>query len=204
MLTPALALLTLLAGTAAAVVDATGRPGRGALKMTAASGYLAFALALGAPGTPYGRFVLLALLLSWAGDFFLLGDSRRSFVTGLAAFLLAHVAYAVAFTIAGVGASAMVGAAGMVVVGVVVLRWLLAAGLPARMRIPVAAYLLAIAAMVALAVGTGSPTLTTGAIAFAASDILVARNRFVAPSPANRLVGLPLYFVAQLLIASTV
>jgi hypothetical protein len=37
-----------------------------------------------------------------------------------------------------------------------------------------------------------------------ASDVAVARDRFVAPSVGNRLWGLPLYFVAQLLLAWTV
>jgi hypothetical protein len=37
-----------------------------------------------------------------------------------------------------------------------------------------------------------------------ASDVAVARDRFVVRSLANSLWGLPLYFVAQLLLAWTV
>jgi uncharacterized membrane protein YhhN len=40
-----------------------------------------------------------------------------------------------------------------------------------------------------------------GASAFFASDVAVARHRFVSPSLANKLWGQPAYFAGQLLIA---
>jgi uncharacterized membrane protein YhhN len=43
-----------------------------------------------------------------------------------------------------------------------------------------------------------------GALAFFLSDLSVARNRFVAPGFVNRLWGLPLYYAAQLLLASSI
>lgn len=201
----ALVVVTLAAGGAAAWVETTGRTGYGALKMTAASGYLAFALNLGALESVYGQAILGGLLLSWAGDFFLIGESRTSFTVGLGAFLLAHLAYAVAFAINGVAPPPVaLGAVVMALVGGVTLRWLLRAGLPGPMRAPVAAYLLAIGSMVALALGTRLFPVMAGAIAFAASDVFVARQRFVTPSAVNRRVGLPLYFVGQLLITLSV
>jgi hypothetical protein len=42
-----------------------------------------------------------------------------------------------------------------------------------------------------------------GALAFAASDVSVARDRFVRPEFVNRAWGLPLYYAAQLLLATT-
>jgi hypothetical protein len=42
-----------------------------------------------------------------------------------------------------------------------------------------------------------------GALAFTASDVSVARDRFVKHEFVNRAWGLPLYFGAQLLIAVT-
>jgi uncharacterized membrane protein YhhN len=42
-----------------------------------------------------------------------------------------------------------------------------------------------------------------GALAFTASDISVARDRFARHEFLNRAWGLPLYYAAQLLIAST-
>ena len=44
----------------------------------------------------------------------------------------------------------------------------------------------------------------TGALAFAISDLAVARERFVTPSFVNGAWGLPLYFAAQLTLAGTV
>jgi len=35
-------------------------------------------------------------------------------------------------------------------------------------------------------------------VAFLASDLAVARDRFVAAGASNRIVGLPLYYLAQL------
>ncbi len=40
-----------------------------------------------------------------------------------------------------------------------------------------------------------------GDILFYISDLFVARQRFVVDSPVNRVVGLPLYYVAQFLLA---
>lgn len=42
-----------------------------------------------------------------------------------------------------------------------------------------------------------------GAVLFYASDIAVARNQFVAPGVVNRMWGLPLYYLAHVLLAST-
>jgi uncharacterized membrane protein YhhN len=42
-----------------------------------------------------------------------------------------------------------------------------------------------------------------GALLFAASDLAVARDRFVRPALRNKLWGLPAYFAAQLLLAAS-
>ena len=79
---------------------------------------------------------------------------------------------------------------------------------PLRMRRAVLAYLVAISGMLVCAAGTvghaGRPAIALGAIAFYLSDLAVARERFVSKSFTNKLWGLPLYFGAQLLLASTV
>jgi hypothetical protein len=41
----------------------------------------------------------------------------------------------------------------------------------------------------------------TGAVAFTASDISVARDRFMQHGFANRAWGLPLYYLAQVMLA---
>ena len=71
-----------------------------------------------------------------------------------------------------------------------------------------AGYVLAISAMLALAVAaslSGGPWwLGLGALAFAGSDLSVARDRFVAPAFRNAVWGLPLYFGSQLALARSV
>lgn len=179
---------------------------RAVAKTAASTAFIGVALALGATGSLYGRWVLAALALSWAGDVLLLAP--RTFLAGLGAFLLAHVAYAVAFARAGVdGAWTAGGAVAMAAVGAAVLRWLWP-HLGSAYRGAVAAYVVAIGAMVAAAVGhaaaAGHGVVAAGAVAFAASDVAVARDRFVAPGWGNRAWGLPLYYAAQLALAWTV
>jgi uncharacterized membrane protein YhhN len=65
----------------------------------------------------------------------------------------------------------------------------------------VIAYCLAISAMLWLALGTAQPEVRLGALLFYGSDLFVARDRFVAPGAVNRLLGLPLYYAAQVLLA---
>jgi hypothetical protein len=59
--------------------------------------------------------------------------------------------------------------------------------------------------MCALACGVtaaGGPAIVAlGALAFAASDVSVARDRFVQHDFFNRAWGLPLYYAAQLMLA---
>ena len=74
---------------------------------------------------------------------------------------------------------------------------------PALVRV----YMVVIGVMSTLACGVtaaGGPwAVAVGALAFTASDISVARDRFVRHEFLNRAWGLPLYYGAQLLIAST-
>lgn len=193
----------LLAVAVAALVWAevrSFRPGVLMAKPVASTVFVATAGAAGALGSRYGRLVLLALVLSWLGDVLLLGQGKRWFVAGLGSFLVAHLAFAGAFLVQPQGVAGLaVGAVAMVAVGVGVLRWLWP-HLPAALRPAVAAYVVAIAVMVALASGAGA-VLAAAAAAFAASDVLVARHRFVTASAVNKVVGLPLYYAAQLAFA---
>jgi uncharacterized membrane protein YhhN len=181
------------------VAEAGGaRTWRAVTKVGASLGFVCLALSLGVAGA-FDRLVLAGLLLSLLGDACLLSDRRSLFLGGLAAFLLAHLSYAAAF-----GTRGAPPAWPMVPLGAtlgLVLRWLW----PhlGELRGPVVAYTLAIGAMVWLAMGM-VPAVKVGAVLFFLSDLLVARDRFVAPGLRNRLVGLPLYYAAQALLASAV
>jgi uncharacterized membrane protein YhhN len=120
-----------------------------------------------------------------AGDVCLMVPPERwdGFVPGLAAFLLAHVAFTVGFVERGVTATGLV--IGAVLVAAVAAplgrRFVRALHTAGRRELigPVLAYLLAIAAMATTAVGAGNPAGIAGAWMFLVSDSLIAETRFV-------------------------
>jgi len=184
------------------------RTARALSKAAASTAFVAVAVAAQALATPYGRVILLALVLSWVGDGLLLARRGAVFLFGMAAFLLAHAAYAWAFSLGPVsGSAALAGAALMAVVGAVVLHALWPRLQPLY-RVAVPAYVLAIGVMCALAMSAGAAGgawwLPLAALAFAASDISVARDRFIGHAFANKLWGLPLYYAAQVVLAASV
>jgi uncharacterized membrane protein YhhN len=200
------------AGALAALLAAEhvrSRAGVWIAKPVASTGFVALALARGALETAYGRWVLLALALGWLGDVLLIPKgAKRAFTAGLASFLLGHLAFAVAFAARGQSLAWLAGGLAFVAAAAVPLaRWLLP-HVPRELALPVRAYLAVISAMVATAAGatgaTGEAAILAGGVAFAVSDVAVARERFVARSPWNQLWGLPLYYGAQLLLAATV
>jgi uncharacterized membrane protein YhhN len=201
--------ITLVALAALLFSESRGsRNGVWLAKPLASTGFLLTALAAGALSNAYGCAILVALALAWLGDVLLIPkQSRRAFLAGLASFLLGHVAYAVAFLLRGVDPEASAVAAALVAVpSAAALRWLWPF-VPDRMRVPVVAYVGVISLMVVCALGVAEfrahTAITLGAFAFYASDLAVARQRFVAESFTNKLWGLPLYYGAQLLLAST-
>ena len=190
----ALSLVGLLAS------ELRGRPAaRAALKTTCSLGFVAVALASGGSGR-YGALVLAGLALSVVGDVLLLSQAKKVFLAGLVAFLLAHVAYAAAFAPLSsrtLGALLLVTAA---VSGILAWLW------PhlGEMRVPVLAYCAVIGTMVWLALGVPSTLVRAGALLFFVSDLLVARGRFVRAGKVNQLVGWPLYYAGQYLLALSV
>ena len=124
--------------------------------------------------------LIVALGLSALGDAFLAHDGERAFLGGLASFLAAHIAYVALFVgLAGSGAgmpqltplTAAIGLAALVAGAVLVSR----AG---ALKLPVAFYVAAIAAMGVTAAPYGGAILA-GALAFMASDTLLGTETFV-------------------------
>jgi uncharacterized membrane protein YhhN len=173
-------------------------------KMVASTAFIAVAISVGAADTTFGKIMLAGLMLSWFGDLFLTYNGRSPFVAGLVAFLAGHVAYVIAFANRGLGDRFYLPLLAMAVVAVPIARWLLPM-VPKELKGPVIAYMTVISLMVATAGSTNASgadwRIPVGAIAFYLSDIGVARDRFAAPSYVNRLIGLPLYFGGQLLLA---
>lgn len=191
------------------VAERAGRPLWAGLFKTAASGcFIALALALGALSSAYGSIVLVALVLSALGDVALTSERAAAFMAGLGLFLLAHIAFSVAFAQAPLALGPLAGAAvAMALVGFFSLRWLWP-HLGAAFKAPVLAYVLAVMLMCALALAyaaaTGHWQPAFGALLFAASDLAVARQAFVRRAFLNKAWGLPAYYLAQLLMAWSV
>ena len=210
-MTETASLIVVCLAAAAALVWAEWRDRRMAcalFKIIASTAFVLVAWRLDATESLYGRLILSALALSWVGDVLLLSARPRLFLAGIGAFLLAHVTFAVAFAQRPVSALGLgIALVAMSALGVVVLRWLWP-HLSAFFRVAVGAYVAAIVAMCAFAIAVGAASgawgIAAGAIAFAASDISVARDRFVHPGIANRAWGLPVYYAAQLVLASSV
>jgi uncharacterized membrane protein YhhN len=199
----------------AALVYCKWRPslaGQVVSNVIASTAFVVLAVLLGAASSSYGRWVLAGLVFSWLGDALLLSRRSGLFLGGMAAFLAAHVVYAVAFAVA-LASNALptpvlsVAFVLMGAVGLVTLRWLWPY-LQGIYKGAVGSYVLALSVMcvlaIALGAATGSWLPAVGALVFAASDIAVARDRFVAPGFVNPAVGLPLYYAAQVMLALSV
>ena len=187
---------------------AENKPVKVISKTAAAWGFIVWALILGAWDAGVGgRWIVVGLVLSMVGDLCLLSREKRFFLGGLVAFLLAHVAYVIAFAAIGLSAIGLVVA--LVPLGYFATRvWQWLGPHVAELGPAVLAYIAVITVMVAASLGSlvHEPSavrlgLVAAAVLFFLSDLCVARDRFVAPGPDNRLVGLPLYFGAQLVFA---
>lgn len=157
---------------------------------------------------PYAHAVLAGLLLSLAGDVLLMPQGL--FVWGLAAFLLAHVAYLRAFTL---GARFAVRTPPFAVVAAIALGILavLWPRLPAGLGAPVLAYVAMLGAMTAQALARAAMLRTAasrraalGGALFLASDALLAIDRFHTGLPMSALLVLVPYWTAQTLIALSI
>jgi uncharacterized membrane protein YhhN len=167
---------------------------------------LLFFAIVGSPETTFARWITAGIALSVIGDVALLGESDRAFIIGLAAFLLAHVAYVIGFVTVAVW-SALVPVVGLVVLGssslLVRAVWKGAAG----MHGPIIAYAAVITAMVVSAWATIggplplAPAAAVGAVLFYISDSTLALNRFRRPIPHVALWSVGVYWLGQLGIA---
>lgn len=156
----------------------------------------------------FGTWMFVGLVAGAAGDVALLGRGANAFLTGLVAFLVGHVAYVVGLAHV-VPPLQWPAAAGLLAVLPVAVAAVAVRKLWPRLgafKIPVMVYVAAIVAMVVAAYAARAQLahgtlLAVGATLFFASDLAVARDRFVARDFTNKLYGLPAYYLGQLLIA---
>ncbi|MGB7209009.1 MAG: lysoplasmalogenase family protein [Pyrinomonadaceae bacterium] len=177
-------------------------------KLTASTVFVILACANGAADSAYGRLILLALLFSWVGDALLLSLRSSFLLAGIAAFFFAHIAFAAAFASQNLDSVWLFTSLVILTAAALAfIRWLWKY-LTSFYKIAVPIYLAAITVMTSLAIAVSvasfAPLLGVGAIAFAVSDVSVALNRFVERKIVNKIWGLPLYYLAQLMFAMSV
>jgi len=161
------------------------------------------------PLSPYIAFVVTGLVFCLVGDVLLALPQKKAFMLGLVSFLVGHVFYVIGFfSVAGLSRWTWVSLVVTAVISGLVYRWLR----PhlGKMKGPVIAYIAVITVMVCAASSvlgvqdfrlSGRLMAFSGAVAFYFSDVFVARDRFIKKEFLNRLVGLPLYYAGQFLIA---
>ena len=159
----------------------------------------------------------LGILFSLVGDVLLLWLDRF-FIFGLLSFLIGHIAYIIGFnsppsplSLWGLILALIVGLSGARMV-----RRLLAGIVEKgqlRMRAPVTVYgivlsLMLLSAMLKLTdpswAAGASALVGLGAFLFAASDIILAWNRFITPIKNGRMINIAIYHIGQILLIAGV
>ena len=160
----------------------------------------------------------IGILLSLAGDVFLLISLDRLFLAGLVAFLLAHLAYLVGFNIPipeisawGFVLAVIVGLGGVRVIRRIIAP--LATSGQGRMRMPIIIYstvisLMLLSAMMKMTDITWNANAATlvgvGAFLFYVSDIILAWHKFVAPIQYGRIYNIGAYHLGQIMLIAGV
>ena len=155
---------------------------------------------------------VVALVLSTLGDVFLMlpddsPSAERNFVAGLGSFLLAHVAYIVAFVRLrhGGGYAISFVLTGLVLAGAVfaTVGLRIREGAKAeepKLAGPVLAYVTVISAMMVAAWWTGDMRIIPGALLFAFSDALIGWTKFVRRDWELEVPIIVTYHLAQILL----
>ncbi len=178
-------------------------------KLLASLAFIGFAWDLGAWDSAYGQWLFIGLVAAMIGDVLLgLKSHKNSFIFGIGAFLITHFLYFIAFFQLGFNTAKLPLIIPVIATTTIITMLWLRTHLQGIFVIIVPAYLMAISTMLTFAWCNESDTafavIVSGATMFAISDLFVARNRFVKEQNINKTVGLPLYYMAQLVLAYSV
>src|SRR5688572_21749747 len=156
------------------------------------------------------KWIVLALVFSWAGDVLLMFESTKSsfFIFGLVAFLIAHIFYILFFenVIRKEGLSKNYWWFLPVIIYYIALIYILSPNL-GDMKLPVRIYGIVISYMLIKALQTGgiknfgaATLMIAGAVLFITSDSILAINKFYEPFKYAGMTIMLTYGIAQLLI----
>jgi uncharacterized membrane protein YhhN len=154
----------------------------------------------------YALSISVGLFVSLLGDIALL-RAEEYFLSGLVAFLFAHIAYLLAFT-RDTEFPARWSVCFLYLFVAAILYLFLFPRLPVALKLPVAVYAILLTSMAGQAMGRYlvvrsriAKHAANGALLFMLSDVLPAIDRFRAPLPRASLLILVPYFLGQWLIA---
>lgn len=157
-------------------------------------------------------FIVVGLVFCLGGDVLLALPQPGMFLMGLVAFLTGHLLFCVAFFHStDLSLLTWIGGLSTLIISFTVYLWLK----PhlGGMHMPVVFYIVVISIMLCGACSMlgmerlawkGRLLAFTGALSFYLSDLFVARDRFLKPGFVNRLIGLPLYYAGQFMIAFSI
>jgi len=160
----------------------------------------------------YSVYLLVGLIFCLIGDVCLALPSERVFKVGLVTFLIGHIFYIFSFsTLIQIPHWISIGLFIFLGMSAFIFFWLR----PhlKSMLIPISLYIVIITIMVigAWAVFwkssfqiSGRALILAGALCFYFSDVFVARDKFIKEEYVNRLLGLPLYYAGQFMLAFSV
>jgi uncharacterized membrane protein YhhN len=164
------------------------------------------------PIPAYYHYLLVGLIFCLIGDVCLAFPRKKAFMGGLVAFLIGHVFYIFSFlSLTQIIDWISTGALIIFIMSASVFFWLR----PhlRSMLIPVLLYIIVITVMASGAWAvfwkssfpiSGRTLILVGSLCFYFSDLFVARNKFIKEEYRNRLLGLPLYYSGQFLLAFSI
>ncbi len=160
----------------------------------------------------YYCYLIVGLIFCLIGDVCLALPQKKAFMLGLIAFWVGHILYIFGFSSLTQIDDWISGWLFIIFcISALVFLWLR----PHlnSMLIPVLSYILVITVMVSGAWAVfgkssfprpGRAFILLGSLCFYFSDVFVARNKFIKEEYRNRLLGLPLYYTGQFLLAFSV
>ncbi len=164
------------------------------------------------PVPSYYYYLFAGLILCLVGDVCLALPQKRAFMAGLVAFLVGHVLYIFSFSSL-TPIYDWISAWFLIILCLSALVFLWLRPHLKSMLVPVLLYIVVITVMASGAGAvfwkssfqiSGRVFILLGSLCFYFSDVFVARDKFVKEEYRNRLLGLPLYYTGQFLLAFSV
>lgn len=174
--------------------------------------FVATALLQHHPVPAYYHTLFIGLIFCLIGDVCLALPHEKAFKAGLVAFLIGHIFYIFSFSSLS-QISHWISPGLLIIFGMSALIFLWLRPHLKSMLIPVLLYIVVITVMVSGAWAvfwkssfqtSGRTFLLVGSFCFYFSDVFVARDKFIKEEYRNRLLGLPLYYAGQFLLAFSV